>query len=29
MARKVRIKYAGAYYHILNRGNYRSWIFES
>ena len=29
MARKVRIEYAGAYYHILNRGNYRSWIFES
>jgi len=28
MARKVRIEYAGAYYHILNRGNYRSWIFE-
>ena len=29
MARKVRIEFAGAYYHILNRGNYRSWIFES
>jgi REP element-mobilizing transposase RayT len=29
MARKVRIEYAGAFYHVLNRGNYRSWIFES
>ena len=29
MARKVRIKYAGAFYHVLNRGNYRDWIFES
>ena len=29
MARKVRIEYAGAYYHVINRGNYRSWIFES
>ena len=28
MARKVRIEYAGAFYHVLNRGNYRSWIFE-
>jgi putative transposase len=29
MARKVRIEYAGACYHVINRGNYRSWIFES
>ena len=29
MARKVRIEYSGAYYHVINRGNYRSWIFES
>ncbi len=29
MARKIRIEYAGAYYHVINRGNYRSWIFES
>ena len=29
MARKTRIEYAGAYYHLINRGNYRSWIFES
>jgi REP element-mobilizing transposase RayT len=29
MARKTRIAYPGAYYHVINRGNYRSWIFES
>jgi putative transposase len=29
MARKARIEYAGAYYHVINRGNDRSWIFES
>jgi REP element-mobilizing transposase RayT len=29
MARKVRIEYENAYYHVINRGNYRSWIFES
>ena len=29
MARKLRIEYAGAYYHVINRGNYRSWIFET
>ena len=27
MARKVRIVYAGVFYHVINRGNYRSWIF--
>ena len=29
MARKLRIEYAGAMYHVINRGNYRSWIFET
>ena len=29
MSRKSRIEYAGARYHVINRGNYRSWIFES
>ncbi len=29
MARKSRIQYAGARYHLINRGNYRSWIFET
>src|SRR5690606_14884663 len=29
MARKFRIEYPGAFYHVINRGNYRSWIFES
>ena len=29
MARKVRIEYEGAIYHVINRGNYRNWIFES
>ena len=29
MARKVRVEYAGAYYHVINRGNYRSFIFET
>jgi putative transposase len=29
VARKVRVEYAGAFYHVINRGNYRSWIFES
>ena len=24
MARKVRVEYAGAFYHVINRGNYRS-----
>ncbi len=28
MARKIRVEYDGAYYHVLNRGNFRSWIFE-
>lgn len=29
MARKARIEYEDAYYHVINRGNYRSWIFET
>ena len=29
MARKLRIQYPGALYHIINRGNYRTDIFET
>ena len=29
MPRKTRIEFPGASYHVINRGNYRSWIFES
>lgn len=29
MARRIRIEYPGAVYHVLNRGNYRSFLFES
>lgn len=29
MARKLRIQYAGALYHVINRGNYREDVFES
>ena len=29
MARKLRLEYPGALYHIINRGNYRRWIFDS
>jgi len=28
MARKLRLEFPGAIYHILSRGNYRSWIFR-
>jgi putative transposase len=28
MARKHRLEYPGAIYHVINRGNYRSWVFE-
>ncbi len=28
MARKVRLEEAGGMYHVINRGNYRRWIFE-
>lgn len=29
MARKLRIQYPGAIYHVINRGNYRRDVFES
>ena len=29
MPRKLRVEYAGAIYHVINRGNYRTWVFES
>jgi putative transposase len=29
MGRKVRLEYAGACYHVISRGNYKSWIFET
>lgn len=29
MARKLRMEYAGAIYHVINRGNYRRNVFES
>lgn len=29
MARKLRVEYAGAIYHVLNRGNYRRDLFVS
>jgi REP element-mobilizing transposase RayT len=29
MARKLRLEFPGALYHIINRGNYRRWIFEA
>ncbi|MBM3854551.1 MAG: transposase [Verrucomicrobia bacterium] len=29
MARKLRIQYAGALYHVINRGNYRADVFAS
>ena len=29
MARKVRIEEPGSFYHLINRGNYRAWIFET
>lgn len=28
MARSLRFEYPGALYHVINRGNYREWIFE-
>ncbi|MGH7945844.1 MAG: transposase [Opitutaceae bacterium] len=27
MARKLRLEFPGALYHVINRGNYRSWVF--
>jgi hypothetical protein len=29
MARKLRLEYAGACYHVINRGNYRWHLFGS
>ena len=29
MARRSRVEYPGAVYHVINRGNYRSYIFET
>lgn len=29
VARKARVEYAGACYHVINGGKYRSWIFET
>lgn len=29
MARKLRLEYPGAIYHVINRGNYRSWMFKT
>ena len=29
MSRKVRFEHAGGLYHVINRGNYRNWIFET
>jgi len=28
MARRLRLEFPGAIYHVINRGNYRSWIFR-
>jgi len=28
MARKLRLEFPGALYHLINRGNYRRWIFD-
>lgn len=29
MSRQLRLEYPGALYHVINRGNYRTWIFET
>ena len=29
MARKLRLEYPGAVYHVINRGNYRTNVFQS
>ena len=28
MPRKLRLEFPGAIYHVINRGNYRTWILE-
>jgi putative transposase len=29
MARKLRLEFPGAIYHVINRGNYREWVFKT
>lgn len=29
MARKLRLEFPGAIYHVINRGNYRTYFFKS
>ena len=29
MARKLRLEFPGAIYHVINRGNYRDYVFKS
>jgi putative transposase len=29
MARKLRLEFPGAIYHVINRGNYRAWVFSN
>ena len=29
MARKLRLEFPGAIYHVLNRGNYRAFVFKT
>ena len=29
MARKLRLEFPGAIYHVINRGNYRAWVFKT
>jgi REP element-mobilizing transposase RayT len=29
MARKLRLEFPGAIYHVINRGNYRTWLFKA
>jgi REP element-mobilizing transposase RayT len=28
MARKLRLEFPGAVYHVINRGNYRAYVFD-
>jgi hypothetical protein len=28
MPRKLRLEFPGAIYHVINRGNYRAWVFK-
>jgi hypothetical protein len=29
MAFRLRVKFSGALYYVINRGNYRAWIFHA